>query len=245
MFLTRQLLLLVVLSLAISGCSNSSSGSGSSAVSATSIEAKSMFNSVSALPKIGDYVEYAETQESNPAVTPTQQDLLKFCQKNSSSSGDSSNYASQVSVAGPGCAISYSMDVNGSRVGDSYSMAANINYQVLSESFANTVEIQSANCSLNLSGSNAEYVSLSGNINCHVVSKTNGAIDLAVSLQLENSLNSNIVSVNATITSGAKTANVKITVKTISGVKTTEILVNGELTSDTSGIGSLTDLLAI
>lgn len=244
MFLMRRLQLVVFLGLAISGCSNSSSGPGSSAVSTTSSEAKSMFNSVGALPKIADYVEYAETQESNPALTPTQEDLLKFCQKNSSSSGDSSNYTSQVSVAGPGCAIAYSLDMQGSRVGENYNMAANINYQVLNENFANTVEIQSANCSFNMAGTNGEYDSLSGDISCHVVSKTHGAIELAVTLQVENSLNSNIVSVNATITSGAKTANVKISVKTISGVKTTEILVNGEVTSDTSSIGNLTDLLA-
>lgn len=127
MFLMRQLVFGISFSLAISGCSNSSSGSGSPGVSATSSEANSMFNSVGALPKIGDNVEYAETQESNPALTAAQEDLLKFCQKNSSSTGDSSNFTSQVGVADPGCPISYSLDTQGSRVGDNYSAVANIN----------------------------------------------------------------------------------------------------------------------
>lgn len=245
MFLMRELAFVIFFSLAISGCSNSSSGSGSTSVSATSSEANSMFNSVGALPKIADYIEYAETRESNPALTAAQEDLLKFCQKNSSSTGDASNFTSEIGVAGPGCPISYSLDTQGSSVGDNYSAVVNINYQVLSENFANTVEIQSANCSINLAGTATENFSLSGDVNCHIVSKTNGVIDLAVTLQVENSLNSKIVTVNAIITSGAKTANVKVSVKTISGAKTTEILVNGEAITDRSDIGNLTDLLAI
>ena len=241
----KLIVLFAVFGFAISGCSNSSSGNGGARVSATSSEASSMFNSVSELPKIGDFVEYIETQDSDSTLTAAQKELLKFCQKTTASTGDSSNFTSDIEVAGPGCPISYSLDSQGSKIGGEYSADVNINYQVLNSDFANQVEIQSANCSISLTGTETEFLNLTGNINCQIVSKTHGAIAVAVSLQMENSLNSSIVTVNATIASGAKSAHVSILVKTNSGIKTTEILINGAPASDTSDLAALTDLLAM
>lgn len=241
----KLIILSVVFGFTISGCNNSSSGSSAARVSATSSEASSMLNSVSQLPKIGDFVEYVETQDSDSTLTAAQKELLKFCQKTTASTGDPSNYTSEIEVAGLGCPISYSLDSQASKIGGQYSAEVNINYQVLNSDFASQVEIQSANCNISLTGTETEFLNLTGSINCQIVSKTHGAIAVAVTLQLENSLNSHVVAVNATIASGVKSAHVSILVKSISGVKTTEILINGEPASDTSDLAGLTDLLAM
>lgn len=241
----KLVVLFVAFSFAISGCSNSSSGSGGAKVSATSSEASSMFNSVSELPKIRDFVEYAETKDSDSTLPAAQKELLKYCQQTSASTGDSSNQTAEVEVAGPGCPISYSLESQASKNGSQYSANVNIDYQVLNSDFANQVEVQSADCKISLTGTETEFLNLTGNINCQIVSKTHGAIDVAVTLQMENSLNSNVVKVNATIVNGIKSAQVSILVKSVSGVKTTEILIDGVPASDNADLAGLTDLLAM
>lgn len=237
----KYFLLLLVLPALFTGCDNGSS-SGNQQVSATASEAKTMFSSVGEFSKMGAILDYADTKESGGDLTPAQEEALINCTKSDVTNGDSSNFSTQVNVAGTDCPISYQLKTSGTKIGTQIDAKATISYKVLKPSFSELSDLQSADCSLAFKATESEYMNMSASMNCLMDSTANGPLSIAATVKVESSLNSKSIVVNATLSGGGKTVVAKITMQTLNGVTTKQVVLNGQAVDDSTDLNGLTGL---